>query len=99
MVAEEGIRGLQNFADFSIPYTIEYVGWAPEKPDASFIAHNYGAGNYFIMGQASDIEPVIIPPSYQQPNSQKIIEDIMIQGTPVMRKVYVIFRLTGLPYY
>jgi len=100
MLAEENIRGLQNFANYSIPYSIDYVAWTSDKPNAEFIAQNYGIGSYFVIGQASDISHVIVPSSVQQQsNGQKIIEDIMVQGAPVMRRVYIIFRLTDLPYY
>lgn len=93
MVAEEGIRGLQGFATYSIPYSIDIVGWEPEKPTTDFIAQKYGEGNYFIAGNASDIAPVII-----SEKKDKMVEDLMWQGIPVMRKVYVIIRLTGMPY-
>lgn len=100
MIAEEHIRGLQHFADFTVPYQLEYVDWKPEKPDGTYIFEHYGEGNYFIVGQGSDITPITVTSPYTQPpQGIHYVEDIMLQGIPVMKNVYVIFRLTGLPYY
>lgn len=93
MVAEEGIRGLQNYASYTIPYSIEYVGWTPDRPNAEYIYQQYGQGNYFVMGKAMDIKPVIVPTA-----EDEMVKDLMMQGVNVMRGVYVIFRLTGVPY-
>lgn len=97
MIAEEGIRGLQSYTTYAIPYTIEYVGWTPEKPDVKYLSKKFGVGNYFVIGQSADIEPVIVV-SKTTDKTDEMVEDFMMQGVNVMRKVYVIFRLKGIPY-
>ena len=94
MVAEEGIRGLRNYATYGIPYSIEYVDWVREKPTVEFIESKYGQGNYFAIGYARDITPIIVSES----KNDEMVKDLMLQGIGAMRKIYVIFRLTGLPY-
>lgn len=95
MVAEEGVRGLQGYANYSIPYSIEIKGWSSDKPTIEYVQQKYGEGNYFIAGNASDIEPMII--TYDG-KKDEMVEDLMAQGIASMRKVYVIIKLTGIPY-
>lgn len=95
MVAEEGVRGLQGYANYSIPYSIEIVGWSSDKPTVEYVQQKYGEGNYFIAGNATDIKPMIIS---RDEKKDEMVEDLMWQGIQVMRRVYVIIKLTGLPY-
>ena len=96
MVAEEGIRGLQSYASYTIPFSIEYVGWTPDKPDLEYIRSRYGEGNYFVIGRAIEVESYVVYTNGGK--SDEMVQDLMTRGAQAMRSVYVIFRMTGLPY-
>ena len=99
LIAEEKVRGVRSYMSFVVPFNIEVVEAFTKEPDIEYIKSRHGSGNYFIISQAKNITPLIIPSGYEQDAQRNgMVNDLMTRGIPAMRSVYVLIRMTGLPY-
>lgn len=95
LIAQENVIGLRHYDNFSIPWNVELTGhWIPGQPTQQWVANNLGQGYYFIIGNASFVEPVIVPsPFANSQNGQQYARELMNQGSAAMRNIYVPFRV------
>ena len=99
LVAEEKTRCLRSYLSFVVPFNIEFAELFTEEPNIEYIKSQHGPGNYFIIGQAKKITPLTVRSEYEQDAQRNgMVNDLMTRGIPAMRNVYVLVRMTGLPY-